>query len=155
MRLDQIVIESLKLSSLTYNGENGVSTFSRLFFYLRTFQNVLMALLAGSKVSDRCPLGYLFYFSLLIVPFISSPEPKAQKVSLKYTNQVGVRASVCVSTLSNMNISITSGPIATKFHLKHYWGGGKDALGIGPDRIRTLVSMAIYSSHRVIMGKML
>ena len=35
------------------------------------------------------------------------------------------------------------------------WVGGKDALDFGPDRIRTLVSMATDSSHRVIMGKML
>ena len=32
---------------------------------------------------------------------------------------------------------------------------GKAALGFGPDRIGTLVSMATDSSHRVIMGKML
>ena len=54
-----------------------------------------------------------------------------------------------------MNISETSGSIVTKFYLKHHWVGGKDALGFGPDRIRTLVSMAMDSSHRVIMGKML
>ena len=60
---------------------------------------------------------------------------------------------VCLFTLSNMNISETSGPIATKFYLKHHWVGGKAALGFGPDRIRTLVSMATDSSHRVIMGK--
>ena len=36
-----------------------------------------------------------------------------------------------------------------------HWGGGKVALGFGPDRIGTLVSMATDSSHRVIMGKML
>ena len=59
------------------------------------------------------------------------------------------------STFSNFNISATSGPIVTKFYLKHHWVGGKDALGFGPDRIRTLVSMATDSSHRVIMGKML
>ena len=52
-----------------------------------------------------------------------------------------------------MNISETSGPIATKFYLKHHWVGGKDALGFGLDRIRTLVSMATDSSHRVIMGE--
>ena len=63
--------------------------------------------------------------------------------------------SVCVYTLSNINTSETSGPIATKFYLKHHWGGGKAALGFGPDRIGTLVSMATDSSHRVIMGKML
>ena len=52
-----------------------------------------------------------------------------------------------------MNISKTSGPIATKFYLKHHWVGGNDALGFGPDRIGTLVSMATDSSHRVSMGK--
>ena len=50
---------------------------------------------------------------------------------------------VCVFTLSNMNISETSGPVVTKFHLKHHWVGGKDALGFGPDRFRTLVSMQL------------
>ena len=34
-------------------------------------------------------------------------------------------------------------------------GGGKVALGFGPDRIGTLVSMATDRSHSVIMGKML
>ena len=57
------------------------------------------------------------------------------------------------STISNMNISATSGPIATKFYLKHHWVGVKAALGFGPDRIRTLVSMATERSHRVIMEK--
>ena len=54
--------------------------------------------------------------------------------------------SVCWSTLSNMNISETSGPIATKYYLKHRWGEGKAALGFGPGRIGTLVSMATDSS---------
>ena len=34
-------------------------------------------------------------------------------------------------------------------------GWGKAALGFGSDRIGTLVFMAMDSSHRVIMGKML
>ena len=58
----------------------------------------------------------------------------------------GVRPS---STISN--ISATSRPITMKFYQKHYWDGGKAALGFGPDRIKTLVSMATDSSHRVIM----
>ena len=62
---------------------------------------------------------------------------------------------VCLWTFSNLNISATSGPIVTKFYLNHHWGGGKAALGFGPDRIVTLVSMETDSSHRVIMGKML
>ena len=64
-----------------------------------------------------------------------------------------VRPSVRPSTLSNMNISETSRPITIKFYLKHHWGGGKAALCFGADQIRTLVSMATDSSHRVIMGK--
>ena len=64
-----------------------------------------------------------------------------------------MRASVRASTLSNMNISETSRPITTKFYLKHLWGGGKAVLGFDADQIRTLVSMATDSSHRVIMGK--
>ena len=70
----------------------------------------------------------------------------------------GVRPSSVVrrrpsSTISSMNISATRGLIATKFYLKHHWVGGKAALGFGPDQIRTLVSMATESSHRVIMEK--
>ena len=63
--------------------------------------------------------------------------------------------SVCLWTFSNSNISATSGPIVTKFYLNNHWGGGKAALGFGPDRIGTLESMATDSSHMVIMGKML
>ena len=83
--------------------------------------------------------------------------PKAHKVSLKYTGRAGVRPLVRPSirplTLSNMNISATSRPIGMKFYLKHHWGGGKASVGFDPDRIKTLVSVATDSSHRVIMGK--
>ena len=67
--------------------------------------------------------------------------------------RLSVRACVRALTLSNMNISATSRPIEMKFYLKHHWGGGKPSVGFDPDRIRTLVSMATDSSHRVIMGK--
>ena len=92
---------------------------------------------------------------------------KPMKVSLFYkllaylTRRLVGELKVCIpmvrctssSTISNMNISATSGPIATKFYLKHHWARGKAALGFGPDRIRTLVSMATESSRRVIMEK--
>ena len=67
----------------------------------------------------------------------------------------GVRPPVLrrTSTISNSNISATSGSIVTKFYLNNHWGGGKAALCFGPDRIGTLVSMATDSSHRVIMGE--
>ena len=63
--------------------------------------------------------------------------------------------SVRLFTLSNMNISETSCPIKIKFHLDQHWGRGLTALGFRQDGIRTLVSMATDSSHRVIMGKIL
>ena len=69
--------------------------------------------------------------------------------------QSSCRLSVCLSINIFKHISETSGPIATKFYLKHHWVRGKNALGFGRDRIRTLVSMATDSSHRDIMGKML
>ena len=34
-------------------------------------------------------------------------------------------------TLSNMNISATSGLVTMKFYQKHHWGRGKAALGMG------------------------
>ena len=61
-----------------------------------------------------------------------------------------IRPCVCASPHSNMNISVTSWPIVIKFHLEHRWCGGLAALEFGPDLIRTLVSMAKDSSHRVI-----
>ena len=64
-----------------------------------------------------------------------------------------VRPCIRPFTFSNMNISATSRLIGMKFYLKHHWGGGKASVGFDPDRIRTLVSMATDSSHRVIMGK--
>ena len=52
---------------------------------------------------------------------ISSPEPKAHKVSLKYTN------GPSSSTLSNFNISEASWLILIKIYVQHHWGGGKAA----------------------------
>ena len=63
------------------------------------------------------------------------------------------RPSVRALTLSNMNISATSGPIVTRFYVKHHWDKGKAVLCFGPYQIGTLVSMATDSSHRVKMGE--
>ena len=71
----------------------------------------------------------------------SSPEPKAHGELIVYqsSRRPSVRACVRPSTLLNINISENSGPIATKFYLKHHWGGGKAALGFEQDWIGTLV----------------
>ena len=87
------------------------------------------------------------------VAFFSSPEPKALGELIGWDSSL--RLSVGAFTLSDMNISETGLPIIIKFHLKHHWGRGLAALGFGPDRNKTLVSMATDSSHRVIMGKTL
>ena len=62
------------------------------------------------------------FLSSLFLLIFSSPEPKAHGELIVY--QSSRRLSGC------------------------HWVGGKDALGFGPDRIRTLVSMATDSSHR-------
>ena len=54
-----------------------------------------------------------------------------------------------------MNIFETSGPVEIKFILRHNWDEGKASVGLGPDRIGTLVSIATDNTHRVIMGKIL
>ena len=64
-----------------------------------------------------------------------------------------MRPSVRACTLSNTNISATSQPISIKVYQKHHWSGEKVALGFGPGCIKTLVSMATDSSHRLTMGK--
>ena len=48
-----------------------------------------------------------------------------------------------------MSVYRIIGPLVSEASL----GGEKAALGFGQDRIRTIVSMATHSSHRVIMGK--
>ena len=86
-----------------------------------------------------------------VIPKLSLLSSGSQAELIVY--QSSRRPSVCPLTLSNMDISATSGPIITKFYLKHHWDVGKAALGFGSDRIKTLVSMATDSSHKVIMGK--
>ena len=54
----------------------------------------------------------------------SSPEQKAHGELIVYQSNRRP-SSVRASTLLNINISETSGLIATKFYLKHHWGGGK------------------------------
>ena len=48
---------------------------------------------------------------------------------------------------------IINGMSRMKFYLKHHWGGGKASVGFVLDSIRTLVSMATVSYHRVKVGK--
>ena len=55
---------------------------------------------------------------------ISSPEPEL----IGWDSIRRPCRRVCPLTLSKMNISETSGPIAFKFYLKHHWGWGKGCM---------------------------
>ena len=48
---------------------------------------------------------------------------------------------------------IINGRSRMKFYLKHNWDGGKASVGFDLDLIRTLVSMATVSAHRVTLGR--
>ena len=72
----------------------------------------------------------------------------------------GVRPSVVrpssvrpSSTISNILFSETAGPIVLILHTHHLQVGGKNNCVFCFDRIRTLVAMATYASHRHIMEK--
>ena len=103
----------------------------------------------------RFKLIFFFFFLSFFLAHLSQRLTRwAYRMGLEPASvRPCVRASVRPSTLSNMNISETNRPITTKCYLKRHWGGGKAALGFDADQIRTLVSMAMDSSHRVIMGK--
>ena len=63
-----------------------------------------------------------------------SRRPKGEPIVYQSSRRLSV---YCLQTFSNLNISTTSGPIVTKFYMKHHWGGGLIALGFGPGRIGT------------------
>ena len=68
----------------------------------------------------------------------------------------GVRPSVVrrpSSTISKIFFSETAGPIVLILHIHHPQVGGKNNCVSLFDRIRTLVAMATYASHRLIMEK--
>ena len=74
-------------------------------------------------------------------------------MSLYDGTQVGVLASVRVSihTFKHEYLRDQQADYNQILSERH-WGGGKAALGFDADQIRSLVSMATDSSHRVIMG---
>ena len=70
----------------------------------------------------------------------------------------GVRPSVrrpSSSTISKIFFSETAGPIALILHIHHLQVGGKNNCVFCFDWIRTLVAMATYASHRLIMEKVI
>ena len=80
------------------------------------------------ELPDKEKIYDNFRISRSFGPIFSSPEPKAHKVSLKYTNgPSSVRRRPSSSTLSNLNISEASRPNLIKFYVWHHWSGGKAA----------------------------
>ena len=82
------------------------------------------------------------------------PTPTPELSALVRLNNVCV--SVCVSVdIFKLEYLCNQWANRNKILTEPLLGWGKAALGFGPDRIGTLVSMATDSSHRVIMGKIL
>ena len=82
-------------------------------------------------------------------------------MSLKDGTRAGIRACVralvrlCRHTLKREYLLVQLANHNPIYILEHHWGGGSSVSGFGSDEIRTLVSMAADSSHRLIMGKIL
>ena len=57
------------------------------------------------------------------------------------------------STISKIFFSETAGPIVLILHIHHLQVGGKNNCVFCFDQIRTLVAMATYASHRLVMEK--
>ena len=86
---------------------------NQLLSYLKTIHNMLMTFLAGSHVSDSCPLGYLFIISGGLFNYFSSTKSPSKYGSwgmLEYTGQdpatVGkYRAVQRYTTLTKLRVS--------------------------------------------------
>ena len=105
------------------------------------------------NLSDRslspvqCFFFFLFFIIITlyrIVLFAFLARAKGSQ-GVNYSSLTVVRASVRAFILSNKKISASSEPIAIKFYLKHQ--RGKVALGLGHNRIGTLVSVASYEGE--------
>ena len=110
-----------------YNGENGVSTFSLLFlvgsfWYFHVTRTSIKAwmclnflkwdltLAHWTQVSDRCPLGYLFFFSsrLSYLPFLM---PHLLGDSWTFWN------IVVSAVISQPHLSVTTGGVLVQYWL--------------------------------------
>ena len=68
-------------------------------------------------------LNLKYIFAPLFLAYLSQ-RLRGELIVYRSSRRPSVSGCVCVFTLSNMNISETYGSIATKFYLKHHWGGG-------------------------------
>ena len=104
----------------------------------------------GRQASNKQYFDDLLALRLAIVALWATCLAHLSRLLTKraYKMDASRRLSVRPSTLSNMNISKTSGPIDI----------GKSALGLGPDRIGILVALATDSSllyscnHKILDG---
>ena len=75
-------------------------------------------------------------------------------LSVEYNESIikGSPISKLVYEILPVQTKIINGRSRMKFYLKHRWGWGKASVGFDLDSIRTLVSTATVSSHRVTVG---
>ena len=132
------------------------SVFIYIYIY-RCIRHVLSVAVSVLKHFYKMPVRVLCLAqaNIHVSSFISSPEPKAHWCAYSIpVEPASMCASVrpCVNTFKHeylCNQLADRNEILSEASL----GWGKASVGFDPDRIRTLVSMATDSSHRVIMGK--
>ena len=126
-----------------------------IYTYVLPVALIIVSLMTGMRVSawmvyDSCVcLCYTLIrvsclFTSPFVPFQSSIMNRLLRVR---PSKKLVYENLPVQTKTN------NGRSRMKFFLKHHLGGGKASVGFDLDLIRTLVSMATVSSHRVTVGK--
>ena len=110
-------------------------------FALFTTTKISHSILIKMKISFLAHLSRRLIGELIVYP-CSGVRPSVVRPS--------VRPS---STISKIFSSETAGPIVLILHLHHLQVGGKNNCVFCFDRIRTLVAMVTYASHRLIMEK--
>ena len=75
------------------------------------------------------------------------------ELTIPMLRRPSVRRPSSLFTISKIFFSETAGPIVLILHIHDLQVGGKNNCVFCFDRIRTLVAMATYASHRLIMEK--
>ena len=114
--------------------------------YTEIFFSVKIKNFVGKKVIFLAHLSRRLIGELIVYP-CSGVRPSVVRPSVR---RPSVRLS---STISKIFFSETAGPIVLILHIHHLQVGGKNNCVFCIDRIRTLVAMATYASHRLIMEK--
>ena len=123
---------------------------SRASFITKTCPCNIQKIFSAVKIENFIKQSLIFLAHLsrrLIGELIVYPCSGVRPSSVR---RPSVRPS---STISKIFFSETAGPIVLILHIHHLQVAGKNNCVFCFDRIRTLVAMATYASHRLIMEK--